>query len=203
MICWVWSTPAICGALPGTSTATLGVETVGSLSFSESGGMTGTGPGGNWPVWDAGATADYNGLGFVLYYMAAGTFPGGAGAGRKYQQICEAAGLHTFCPLYGGKATNQAKYDCLPGPDVPHIWGHWAGGDDPWAIPQNIGWDAWVVHGRDADQELMVADRVGQVRLSSASTGSTSWESDQPYHPICMGEKGGRRRRLYTVTTLK
>jgi hypothetical protein len=44
------STPTISGALPGKVTAILGGKTVGSLAFSESGAMTGTRPGGNWPT---------------------------------------------------------------------------------------------------------------------------------------------------------
>ena len=49
--------------------------------------------------WDSGPTEGFDGRGFVLYYMAADTFPRDASAARKYQQICEAAGLHTFLSL--------------------------------------------------------------------------------------------------------
>ena len=121
------SAPTVSGALPGSLTATASGRTVASLSLSNAGIVRGTGPGGNWPVLDSGPEENGNGLGFVLYYMAADIFPGGTGAARKYQQVCEAAGRHTFCPVALTRGDSHASiawyiayrdtYGCLPGPN--------------------------------------------------------------------------------------
>ena len=150
--------------------------------------------------WDSGPEENGNGLGFVLYYMGAASFPDdGRSGARQYQQICEAAGLHTFCavrnsnPLMGAGTWYREFHDtygCLPGGTNRYVWGGWAGSEDNADfIPASIGWDAWMIHGEgDTHRTLVGYAADGSVHYND-NRDSPQWDQTAQLHPICVREK--------------
>ena len=150
--------------------------------------------------WDSGPEENARGLDFVLHSMAADTFSSGAGGVLKCKQICEAAGLHTFCPLrnYSPWGESIARYvhfrgtyGCLPGGVNDNVWGDWGGGGDSSAdaIPQMIGWDAWLIHDASAATDLFGFVN-GEVHYTDGNRDERIG-LEQEFHPVCIREKWG------------
>eukprot|EP01046_Picozoa_sp_COSAG06_P073633 COSAG06_NODE_22115_length_733_cov_1.550473_1_plen_202_part_00 len=106
------------GALPGTVTAILGGQTVGTLTrASMDGPVTGTG-GLDWQLWDSGDIINSAGKTFTLYLLPVeppGTFAWDASGARAYADTCRRAGLRTVTTAASSGVTRCTQlYNCMP-----------------------------------------------------------------------------------------